>query len=217
MHLRPRIARTVSRAVMTPPSYDNWSREELIARLKLLDATLPVSRTHTEPSQKRIKTPKDFNFSSYTRRKIALKFCYAGWEYNGLAFQKDKTPLPTVEGTLYNALASCKLIDPAAGPEGCGWERCGRTDRGVSSAGQVVSLWIRSNIGQECPEASGGSSSKQVNERPVTIVQTSGLEDDLPTISPTPSEAEESLSPPLPKTELRYISILNRECRSASR
>ncbi|KAK0491565.1 pseudouridine synthase [Armillaria novae-zelandiae] len=84
----------------------------------------------------------DFDFYSYPVRKIALKFCYSGWEYNGLAFQKKPTPLPTVEGVLYDALCRARLIDEARGYDGCGWEKCGRTDRGVSAAGQVVSLWF---------------------------------------------------------------------------
>ncbi|KAJ6614669.1 pseudouridine synthase, partial [Mycena sp. CBHHK59/15] len=89
---------------------------------------------------------KAFDFSSYPLRKIALKFCYSGWAYNGLAIQADATPLPTVEGVLFDALAKARLIDPDAGFEGCGWERCGRTDRGVSAGGQVVSLWVRSAL-----------------------------------------------------------------------
>ena len=43
------------------------------------------------------------------------------------------------------ALAKARLVDPDAGLEGCGWERCGRTDHGVSAAGQVVSLYVRSS------------------------------------------------------------------------
>ncbi|PAV15689.1 tRNA pseudouridine synthase [Pyrrhoderma noxium] len=164
----------VRRAAM----YEGWSREELIARLIQLDPNPSVSSVQGGSSKikgasknKPPKASKAFDFSQYPRRKIALKFCYQGWEYNGLAFQSDKTPLPTVEGTLYNALASCKLIDGAAGPEGCGWERCGRTDRGVSSAGQVVSLWVRSNIKHEgrkeaeelTPEANEGDKDLDTN------------------------------------------------------
>ena len=53
--------------------------------------------------------------------------------------------MPTVEGVLFAALAKARLVDPEGGLDGCGWERCGRTDRGVSSAGQVVSLYVRSS------------------------------------------------------------------------
>ncbi|KAI5118473.1 hypothetical protein M0805_003734 [Coniferiporia weirii] len=202
---------------MPPPSYESWSREELIARLKLLDATLPSSRTHSPPPRQNAKKPKAFDFSSYPCRKIALKFCYAGWEYNGLAFQNDKTPLPTVEGTLYNALASCKLIDGAAGPEECGWERCGRTDRGVSSAGQVVSLWVRSNIGQTLdsePGPSSGPSLTAIVDNAPEITDSDFVfdaESELPLLEVSDSE---DTPPPPPlcerKQELRYVSILNR-------
>jgi tRNA pseudouridine38/39 synthase len=65
------------------------------------------------------------------------------------------TPLPTVEAVLFAALAKARLVDPERGLEGCGWERCGRTDRGVSGAGQVVSLYVRSS---NRPPASSSSS-----------------------------------------------------------
>ncbi|KIY48554.1 pseudouridine synthase [Fistulina hepatica ATCC 64428] len=122
----------------TPETYGNWSREDLIARLVLLEnRTLPKIK----PGSSKLWQPR-----SFPRRKIALKFCYSGWEYGGLAIQPEGTPLPTVEGELYNALGKARLIDPDAGLEGCAWQRCGRTDRGVSAAGQVVSLWIRSAL-----------------------------------------------------------------------
>ncbi|KAJ6490655.1 pseudouridine synthase [Mycena vitilis] len=126
-------------------AYESWSKEDLIARLtqleagKELRAAPRVAITPPPPNPRRLW--KTFDFSSYPRRKIALKFCYSGWAYNGLAIQTDPTPLPTVEGLLFDALAKARLIDPDAGLEGCGWERCGRTDRGVSAGGQVISLW----------------------------------------------------------------------------
>ncbi|TFK37593.1 pseudouridine synthase [Crucibulum laeve] len=122
-------------------SYETWTREQLIDRLKLLER--PKTRP---PSPKPIK---DFHFGSHRRRKIALKFCYSGWEYNGLAFQTKPTPLPTVEGVIFDTLAKSRLIDKEAGFEGCGWEKCGRTDRGVSAGGQVISLWVRSALSPE--------------------------------------------------------------------
>jgi tRNA pseudouridine38/39 synthase len=105
---------------------------------------------------------REFNFSAYPTRKIALKFSYAGSGYGGLAWQTGPTPLPTVEGELFAALAKARLVDPEGGLEGCGWERCGRTDRGVSAAGQVVSLYVRSS---NRPSSSSSSS--------VTVEETS--------------------------------------------
>ncbi|KLO16589.1 tRNA pseudouridine synthase [Schizopora paradoxa] len=201
---------------MASPSYETWSKEDLIARLKLLDATLPTSRTHTHPKQlaRKTKTAKTFDFASQPRRKIALKFCYAGWEYNGLAFQKDKTPLPTVEGTLFKALSACRLVDPEAGPEGCGWERCGRTDRGVSSAGQVVSLWVRSNQAQFLPEAARPLADEaRVDESPIDSITEAAEDSELPlfglsdsddALTPSPAAQFQNLD------ELPYVSMLNR-------
>ncbi|KIK41169.1 hypothetical protein CY34DRAFT_85886 [Suillus luteus UH-Slu-Lm8-n1] len=114
------------------PNYESWSKDELIARLRELEA-----KTHAKsPTSK-----KSFHFSSHPKRKIAIKFCYSGWEYNGLAYQNGPTPLPTVEDVLFRAFVKARLIDETGGLDGCGWEKCGRTDRGVSAAGQVVSLW----------------------------------------------------------------------------
>ncbi|KAK0526030.1 pseudouridine synthase deg1 [Tilletia horrida] len=103
---------------------------------------------------KQKKPARAFDVSAQPCRKIALRFSYDGAHYSGLAAQGPSsystsstsgvTPLPTVEGVLWKALAQARLVDDAKGYEGAGWSRCGRTDRGVSAAGQVVALWIRS-------------------------------------------------------------------------
>ncbi|KAL7413471.1 pseudouridine synthase, partial [Mrakia frigida] len=83
-------------------------------------------------------------FDDYPRRKIALKLSYLGSPYCGLTSQGTAiTPLPTVEGVLKDVLEKASLIEPGKGWDGCGFARCGRTDRGVSAAGQVVSFWIK--------------------------------------------------------------------------
>ena len=68
--------------------------------------------------------------------------------YSGLAAQNavggSGSTLPTVEGVLWDAMCTARLVDPALGMDGAGFSRCGRTDRGVSAAGQVVALWVRS-------------------------------------------------------------------------
>ena len=134
-------------------SYEGWSREKLIERLNLLESgTLTSPAVEGAPIAKEVIQPKhfkDFEFSRHPRRKIALKFCYSGWEYGGLAFQIGPTPLPTVEKVLFDALAKARLVEKDVGFDGCGWEKCGRTDRGVSAAGQVVSLWVRSALPSE--------------------------------------------------------------------
>ncbi|KAI9459230.1 pseudouridine synthase [Lactarius psammicola] len=196
-----------------PPDYEAWTREELIARLKELTGspnTLQISTsTSTSPSQllalplvssspsltpssplpEGSKLKREFDFSAYPTRKIALKFSYAGVGYGGLAWQAVPTPLPTVEGVLFAALAKARLVDPDGGLEGCGWERCGRTDRGVSAAGQVVSLYVRSS-----------------NRRSAAPVKASGATGDA--LEGAPNDDDTSALT-LPERDIRYLHTLN--------
>ena len=153
----------------------------------------PKSSNPKQKQKQKQKHPRrEFNFSAYPTRKIALKFSYAGSGFGGLAWQTGPTPLPTVEGELFAALVKARLVDPEGGLEGCGWERCGRTDRGVSAAGQVVSLYLR------CSNRPSSSSSS------VTVEETSaGREgedvengaDDVPPLQQTVTpEASSSLT-----------------------
>jgi tRNA pseudouridine38/39 synthase len=172
-------------------TYEDWSREDLISRIRKLEAQSPTSEKPANldiyPAGKKQNVHKPFDFSKHPRRKIALRFCYFGWEYNGLAFQNEPTPLPTVEGALLDALGETRLIDPAKGMDGCGWSRCGRTDRGVSAAGQVVALYIRSAL------------------RHNSIAAPHDLPPDSSGIAPT------TLSHPASdKNEINYVDVLNR-------
>lgn len=146
--------------------------------------TQPQSSKH---SKQKPKLPKPFPHTSHPTLKIALKFSYSGPPYSGLAFQTTPTPLPTVEQVLFDALSKARLIDAEKGFEGCGWERCGRTDRGVSAGGQVVSLWVRAGKIEQ-GEGEGGV----VGRRAVDEVLREGGE-------------EEVLVKPL-----RYMKTLNR-------
>jgi len=183
--------------------YESLSREELIARLielegANLDPQSPTKKQVTGPSRggKPKKEARGFNFSALPRRKIALKFCYHGWEYNGLAVQGAPTPLPTVEEVLFDALCESRLVERENGFEGCDWSRCGRTDRGVSAAGQVVALWVRSAIMPSLAADKG-------------VAPTEGESVAMD------GEVAEGVSPPKSgstsvQQELRYLLILNR-------
>ncbi|PRP82708.1 phosphoenolpyruvate carboxykinase [Planoprotostelium fungivorum] len=94
----------------------------------------------TQKSEK--KKPKEFDFSNYGQRRIALRMMYLGWQYKGLASQTETTE--TVEGKVFDALERLRLI---AGRNECQFSRCGRTDKGVSAVSQVLSLNVRSNVG----------------------------------------------------------------------
>ncbi|GJJ09269.1 hypothetical protein Clacol_003491 [Clathrus columnatus] len=196
----------------TLSKYHNWTREELIAQLEKLDV---------DSSQHEILPRKEgsfFNFASHPRRKIALKFCYSGQEYNGMAFQKDKTPLPTVEGVLFNALTQTRLIDPNKGFEGCGWERCGRTDRGVSAAGQVISLWVRSAINDGIiPDSDQTETASSQG-----VLNPDDVNDELPLLtvdagSSFSSRVTRSQRSSIATSEIPYIQVLNRVLPSTIR
>lgn len=158
--------------------YDSWSKEDLIAHVVRLEASVAAgaaSATAAAPdassSSSLTTTPTGSNtlpplsakavkklltrkprpavdFSTYPRRKIALKFTYLGAPYAGLAHQGPGESLetPTVEAVLMEALEKAHFIEPGKGWEACGFARCGRTDKGVSAAGQVASLWVRSRL-----------------------------------------------------------------------
>ncbi|WFD33881.1 tRNA pseudouridine(38/39) synthase [Malassezia cuniculi] len=127
------------------------------------------------------KAPRKFDVSQYPCRKIALRFSYDGAYYSGLAAQPAPTPLPTVEETIWNAMCTARLVDSAGTMEDTDWSRCGRTDAGVSAAGQVIALWVRS---------------RRVDERPLRY-KTEGQD---PVAVVLDEEAE----------ELPYVATLNR-------
>lgn len=196
-------------------SYEGWSREKLIERLTLLENGMPSVGSCSREVVQAAKPFKEFEFARHSRRKIALKFCYAGWEYGGLAFQIGPTPLPTVENVLFDALAKARLVEKEAGFDGCGWEKCGRTDRGVSAAGQVVSLWVRSTLpSQEEVEASTEETDSSKGSEPEFNSQEDGLpevEDDFGSLDITGTSHSNSI----PKStrshyEHDYLAILNR-------
>ncbi|WFD29231.1 tRNA pseudouridine(38/39) synthase [Malassezia sp. CBS 17886] len=105
----------------------------------------PDAHAAARPAGPRKKAPRAFDVSAQPSRKIALRFCYDGGKYSGLAAQaSQETPLPTVEETIWDALCTARLVDAGRDMDAAGWSRCGRTDAGVSAAGQVVALWVRS-------------------------------------------------------------------------
>ncbi|KAI6013075.1 pseudouridine synthase [Pisolithus microcarpus] len=204
------------------PNYDAWSKEELIARLTDIEQRLKPIPSRKKPVSSSTPGGSPFHFDRHPRRKIAVKFCYSGWEYNGLAFQNDPTPLPTVEEVLFRAFAKARLVDLDAGLDGCGWERCGRTDVGVSAAGQVVSLWVRSVFQGLDAEAPPRPELADVPVQP-TRVPAEGAGSESAPVTPDVDEAafafaELDSSPPdspsepprPPDRELHYVSILNR-------
>jgi len=74
-------------------------------------------------------------------RHIALRIFYDGASYSGLAQNVGQANDNSVERCIFDALRKARLI---VSRETSNYSRCGRTDRGVSSAGQVVALHLKS-------------------------------------------------------------------------
>ncbi|KAF5750736.1 tRNA pseudouridine(38/39) synthase isoform X2 [Tripterygium wilfordii] len=78
----------------------------------------------------------------YFRRFIALKVMYFGKGFYGFASEAQMDP--TVESEIFKALEKTRLL--VGDKKESQYSRCGRTDKGVSSVGQVISLFVRSRI-----------------------------------------------------------------------
>uniref|UniRef100_A0ACD5XQF6 Uncharacterized protein n=1 Tax=Avena sativa TaxID=4498 RepID=A0ACD5XQF6_AVESA len=76
------------------------------------------------------------------KRLIALKIMYFGQRFYGFASEAQTEP--TVESEIFKALEKARLL-VSGRKESC-YSRCGRTDKGVSATGQVISLYLRSNM-----------------------------------------------------------------------
>ncbi|GAA5904808.1 pseudouridine synthase DEG1 [Sporobolomyces salmoneus] len=160
------------------------------------------------------------------KRHIALLFSYEGWAHSGLAYQPKGvyTPLPTVEACILSALEKSRLIEPIVEGEGfgCGFERCGRTDAGVSSSAQVINLWVRSDLKDPMGDKgrttssesirmarsrrssiSSSSSSSPPPSRPASPTSTSSSSSDL-------SSSDKPRRKPHSPVEIPYVTILNR-------
>uniref|UniRef100_T1DKF0 tRNA pseudouridine(38/39) synthase n=1 Tax=Crotalus horridus TaxID=35024 RepID=T1DKF0_CROHD len=86
---------------------------------------------------------RPFNFSAYAQRHVALKIAYLGWGYQGFASQENTHN--TIEEKLFEALGKTRLV---VNRQTSNYHRCGRTDKGVSAFGQVISLDLRSNLSE---------------------------------------------------------------------
>lgn len=87
-----------------------------------------------------------------SKRYIALKVMYFGRRFYGFASEAQMEP--TVESEIFRALDKARLL-VGGRKESC-YSRCGRTDKGVSSVGQVIALYLRSNL-KDPPNGENGN------------------------------------------------------------
>ncbi|GMH01009.1 hypothetical protein Nepgr_002848 [Nepenthes gracilis] len=76
------------------------------------------------------------------RRYVALRVMYFGKRFYGFASEAHMEP--TVESELFKAFEKTRLL--VGEKKAAKYSRCGRTDKGVSAVGQVICLYLRSNV-----------------------------------------------------------------------
>ncbi|XP_036894053.1 tRNA pseudouridine(38/39) synthase isoform X1 [Sturnira hondurensis] len=114
--------------------------EQEVQRLKKERANTKDSNIR-ESSSGAGKAKRAFDFSAHGQRHVALKIAYLGWGYQGFASQENTNN--TIEEKLFEALTKTRLVESR---QTSNYHRCGRTDKGVSAFGQVISLDLRSHF-----------------------------------------------------------------------
>lgn len=99
-------------------------------------------------------------------RHVALRLCYDGAGFSGLAENAGQDGDNSIEGALFAALLKARLVTSR---ECSGYSRCGRTDRGVSASCQVVALHLKSAIPMDAllAAAKGGTTTTTTAPPPV--------------------------------------------------
>ncbi|KAF7658711.1 hypothetical protein LDENG_00008540 [Lucifuga dentata] len=101
---------------------------------------------------KRIKVEGEHNEDEkkYPKKKVVLLMAYSGKGYYGMQRNPGNTQFRTIEDDLVTALIKSGCIPENHGDDmkKMSFQRCARTDKGVSAAGQVVSLklWLIEDI-----------------------------------------------------------------------
>lgn len=81
--------------------------------------------------------------SNIRHRHIALHVYYDGEKYSGLADNVGSLHDESIERSIFQALAKSNLV---LHRENAHYSRCGRTDKGVSAAGQVIAMHMKSSF-----------------------------------------------------------------------
>jgi len=131
----------------------------------------------------RKRKKRELDWSLFSKRFIAIKFLYFGWDYSGLQFQPGEEK--TIENTLINALKRVALIPENATLDTIQYSRCGRTDRGVNAFSQVSSFIVRSQVKEGKGIISQGTKLKEKEYDFVKMIN-SALPNDIKILSWTP-------------------------------
>ncbi|KAJ6234321.1 tRNA pseudouridine(38/39) synthase [Anaeramoeba flamelloides] len=106
--------------------------------------TTKQKKKRKRKNQKQQKKQKQFKWNLYNRRRIVLQVTYDGEGYSGFASQTYPHS-ETIQEHVFNALKTTKLIKDE---ESANLQCSGRTDKGVSALGQIISLTVRTNLAE---------------------------------------------------------------------
>ncbi|MGH0163700.1 UNVERIFIED_CONTAM: hypothetical protein FKN15_048536 [Acipenser sinensis] len=99
---------------------------------------------------KRFKANAEEEQKKLPKRKVVLLMAYSGKGYHGMQRNVGSSQFKTIEDDLVHALVKSGCIPENHGTEmkKMSFQRCARTDKGVSAAGQVVSLklWLIDDV-----------------------------------------------------------------------
>ncbi|XP_060048692.1 pseudouridylate synthase 1 homolog isoform X2 [Erinaceus europaeus] len=105
----------------------------------------PVGARLWEDAGPQAKKPRgDQEAPRPPKRKIVLLLAYSGKGYHGMQRNTGASQFKTIEDDLVSALVRSGCIPESHGEDmkKMSFQRCARTDKGVSAAGQVVSLKV---------------------------------------------------------------------------
>nr|CAG4643292.1 EOG090X083V [Ilyocryptus agilis] len=124
---------------------ETLSKQELIEKIVQLEAHVTQLRNLLKEKQtsknEHDKARKPFDYKKFAKRHVLLHVAYTGWDYSGFVVQEQTEK--TVEAEIFKALEKVCLVESR---ESSNYHRCGRTDKGVSSFGQVISIDLRSKL-----------------------------------------------------------------------
>lgn len=191
--------------------YEEWSQQQLIARIQELERQIESREKNILPDVKeqpytsstinedksipyrkpKQKSPNAFDASKYSTRLIALKFAYLGQKYNGFEHHKNNTtPLPTIEEELWKALVKTRLINPV--PTQGDTTDYSRVDR------KTFAAWDREGADVNwdgCEYSKCGRTDRGVSAFGQVIGVRVRSNKPLPKVSPTQSVAENGEEP----------------------
>lgn len=119
------------------------SKDEIISMIMKLETNNEQLKKALENLQNPMKheATSNMDLSKFPKRRILIKLCYLGWNYDGFVIQNNNHC--TIESYLFRALLKARLITDRPTSN---YRPCGRTDKGVSAFSQVVSLDVRSIV-----------------------------------------------------------------------